>query len=81
MNNTGGLPTHTVISRFNGSMMGRGVKSGRPACLYILTSRDIEAETLVRLARKDYDWTGTLRGKRQRNKSSAKTGITRKGTP
>ena len=54
-----------VIDRFEGPTAGVGAETGRvvrPSCL---TSRDIEDEVLLRLARKGRDWSGTLRGRRR----------------
>jgi hypothetical protein len=61
-----GYPTDSVINRFEdltpgvGMTARGGVKARGPARRFPLTSRDIEAEVLVRLAHKGYDWTGTL---------------------
>jgi hypothetical protein len=58
-------PTGGVIDRFEGLTAGVGAGASRVARPSGLTSRDIEAELLVRLGRKGYDWSGTL-GRRRR---------------
>ena len=60
-----GQPTNGVINRFEGLTAGVGAGASRVVRPSSLTSRDIEAEVLVRLARKGYDWSGTL-GRRRR---------------
>ena len=56
----------TTIRQFDGptSDCGAGARGGARTRRAVrhppLTSRVIEAETLARLARKGYDWTGTL---------------------
>ncbi len=52
-----------IINRFEESTTGAGARSVDPIRPGGYTVRDIEAEALVRLARKGYDWTGTLRGR------------------
>ena len=54
-----------VINRFEGLTAGVAAGTGRVVRPSSLTSRDIEAEVLVRLARKGYDWSGTLRRRRR----------------
>src|SRR6187399_1940463 len=59
-----GHTTDRGINRFENPTTGAGARSVDPIRPTGHTSRDIEAEVLVRLARKGYDWTGTLRGRR-----------------
>ncbi len=54
-----------VISRFEGVAAGAGEVASRVVRPSGFTSRDIEAEVLLRLARKGYDWSGTPRGRRR----------------
>ena len=60
-----GHPTDSVINRFEDLTAGGGAGAGRVVRPSGLTSRDIEAEALVRLARRGYDWSGTLRRRRR----------------
>ena len=60
-----GHPTDSVIDRFEDLTAGVGAGASRAVRPSGLTSRDIEAEALVRLARRGYDWSGTL-GRRRR---------------
>jgi hypothetical protein len=61
-----GLPTDSVLDQFEDLTSGgetracRGGKSGGVVRRSTLTSRDIEAEILAKLARRGYDWTGSL---------------------
>jgi hypothetical protein len=54
-----------AIDRFERLAAGFGAGAGRAVLLSHLTSRDIQAEALARLARLGYDWSGTP-GKRRR---------------
>jgi hypothetical protein len=65
MNTLIGQPANGVINRFEGLTVGVGAGTSRVVRPSSLTSRDIEAEVLVRLAREGYDWSGTLRGRRR----------------
>ena len=56
-----GHPTDSVINRSEDLTASGGAGAGRVVRPSGLTSRDIEAEALVRLARRGYDWSGTLR--------------------
>jgi hypothetical protein len=60
-----GHPTDGLINRFEGLTEDLGPGASRVVRPSRLTSRDIEAEALVRLARRGYDWSGTL-GRRRR---------------
>ena len=53
----------TISRRIETPTTGAGARSVDPNRPAGHTVRDIEAEVLVRLARKGYDWTGTLRGR------------------
>ena len=61
MDTTIGHPMDSVINQFEDLTAGGGAGAGRVVRPSGLTSRDIEAEALVRLARRGYDWSGTLR--------------------
>ena len=65
MNTLIGRSANGVINRFEGLTAGVGAGASRVVRPSSLTSRDIEAEVLVRLARRGYDWSGTLRGRRR----------------
>jgi hypothetical protein len=54
-----------VIDRFEYPSAGLGARMGRVVLPSALTSRDIEAEALVRLARRGYDWSGAPRKRRR----------------
>ena len=58
-------PTGSVIDRFEDLTAGVGAGASRVVRPSGLTSLDIETEALVRLARRGYDWSGTL-GRRRR---------------
>lgn len=60
-----GHPPKTVVNRCEDLTAGGGVGVRRGVRRSGLTSRGIEAEALVRLARRGYDWTDTL-GRRRR---------------
>jgi hypothetical protein len=60
-----GHPMDSVIDRFEDLTAALGAGAIRVVRPSSLTSRDIEAEALVRLARRGYDWSGTL-GRRRR---------------
>jgi hypothetical protein len=60
-----GHQTASIINRFEDPTADLGAGAIRMARHAGLTSRDIEAELLVRLGRKGYDWSGTL-GRRRR---------------
>jgi hypothetical protein len=60
-----GQQTDSIINRFEGLTAGVGAGASRMVRPSGLTSRDIEAELLVRLGRMGYDWSGTL-GRRRR---------------
>lgn len=54
----------TVVNRLSGRTVRAEVREGRRIRPFELTSRDIEAETLMRLARKGYDWSNSLGNRR-----------------
>ena len=54
-----------AINRFEGLTAGVAAGTRRVVRPSGLTGRDIETEVLLRLARKGYDWSGTL-GRRRR---------------
>ena len=58
-------PLGSVIDRYEHMTVGVGTGASRVVRPSGLTSLDIEIEALVRLARRGYDWSGTL-GKRRR---------------
>jgi hypothetical protein len=60
-----GYPTDGLSNRFEDLTAGVGLGASRVIHPSSLTSRDIEAEALVRLALRGYDWSGTL-GRRRR---------------
>ena len=60
-----GQPPKTVVNRFEDLTAGGGAGVRRGVRPSGLTSRDIEAEAFLRLARRGYDWTDTL-GRRRR---------------
>jgi hypothetical protein len=60
-----GPATDGLIDRFEDLTADLGSAVDRPVRPAGLTSRDIEAEAQVRLARRGYDWSGTL-GTRRR---------------
>jgi hypothetical protein len=60
-----GIATDGLINRFEDLTAGLGAAANRAVRPAGLTSRNIEAEALVRLARRGYDWSGTL-GTRRR---------------
>ena len=65
MNTLISQPMGSVIDRFEDLTAGVGSGASRVVRPSGLTSRDIEAEALARLARRGYDWSGTL-GRRRR---------------
>jgi hypothetical protein len=60
-----GHPTDRLIHRFDHLMADLGPGANHRIRPTSLTSRDIEAEVLVRLALSGHDWSGTL-GRRRR---------------
>jgi hypothetical protein len=60
-----GHPTDSISNRFEDLTADLGAGAIRVVRRSSLTSRDIEAEALVRLARRGYDWSGT-QGRRRR---------------
>jgi hypothetical protein len=60
-----GHGTDSIIGRFVDATAGGGAEAGRVIRPSGLTSRDIEAEALVRLTRRGDDWSGTLRRGRE----------------
>jgi hypothetical protein len=61
MDTTIGQPMHCIANRSEDLAMSGEAGAGRVVRLSGLTSRDIEAESLVRLTRRGYNWSGTLR--------------------
>ena len=55
------VPTDGVMDRFEDLASDFGARVGRGVLPSCLTNRDVEAETLVRLARLGYDWSDTPR--------------------
>ena len=60
-----GHPTGSVFDRFEHLTAGVRTRASRVVRPSGLTSLDIETEALARLARRGYDWSGTL-GRRRR---------------
>jgi hypothetical protein len=58
-------PTGSVIDRFQDLAAGVGAGDSRVVRPSDFTSLDVETEALARLARRSYDWSGTL-GRRRR---------------
>jgi hypothetical protein len=57
-----GHPTDDLLDRVEVQTMGGSANTRRSLRFSGLNNRDIEAETLVRLARGGHDWSGTPRG-------------------
>jgi hypothetical protein len=76
-----GHASKSPINRCEGLTTGVGAGSVRSIHPAGFTCRDIEAEILVRLARKGYDWTGTMRRRRRRYGPAAVACTTRRRAP
>jgi hypothetical protein len=60
-----GHPANSVIDQFEGLTTDLEAEAIRVVRHSRLASSDIEAEALVRLARRGHDWSGTLRRRRR----------------
>ena len=67
MDTTIGQPMHSVVSQSEDLAVSSEAGAGRVVRPCGFTSRDIEAEALVKLARRGFDWSSTLtRGRKIR---------------